>query len=659
MKSIGQWLKRVVVGPTRDPLSPSVFHSLSLIALFAWVGLGSDGLSSSCYGPAEAYLALGQYHSFSLIIAIATVLTVMLISASYMQVIEMFPTGGGGYLVASKLLSPQFGAVSGCALLIDYVLTIAISVASGTDALFSFFPMEWQAYRLQFAAVVVILLIALNLRGVKETVLPLVPIFMVFLLTHVFLIGYAIFSNLWGIVDIPSAISADVAMARADPKLGMAGMLILLVRAYTMGAGTYTGIEAVCNGLSILREPKVKTGKMTMRYMAGSLMFMVFGLMLAYFLCGVTHEPGRTLNATLCNRVVASWPEGVGKWFIGITMFSEAALLFVAAQTGFFGGPSVLATMAKDRWVPARFALLSNRLVVQNGILLIGISGLVTLLLTRGSVHLLIVLYSINVFIDFTLCQAGVVRYWLKSDAPRKRRFRKLFYSGLGLTLTVLILASLVILKFHDGGWITLSATFGLVLIVHFIRKEYMQARESLKRLDSLVEVTELSLGHDKPAPKGPRTGPDRTAVILVNGYGGIGLHSLFAIIRLFGDMFRRFVFVQVGVIDAAAFKGIAEIDALKKHTETDVDRYVKYVERQGFEGAGVTVSGLDVTEEISKLAPQLSQKYPGAIFFGGQLVFKNDSIVTRVLHNFTIFDIQRKLYQQGLQFIILPIRVG
>lgn len=309
MSGISQWCKRVVMGPTPDPKSPSVFHKLSLIALFAWVGLGSDGLSSSCYGPAEAYLALGQYHSFSILIALATVVTVVLISASYMQVIEMFPTGGGGYLVASKLLSPGFGVVSGCALLIDYVLTIAISVASGTDAMFSFLPVAWEPYKLQFSAVAVILLIGLNLRGVKESVAPLVPIFALFLITHVFLIGYAIFGNLGGILEIPAAIGADVRQARADPTLGLAGMLVLIVRAYTMGAGTYTGIEAVCNGLSILREPKVQTAKRTMRYMAGSLIFMVFGLMLAYFLCGVRPEAGRTLNATLCSHVVSRWPE--------------------------------------------------------------------------------------------------------------------------------------------------------------------------------------------------------------------------------------------------------------------------------------------------------------------------------------------------------------
>jgi amino acid transporter len=653
------WSKRIgrlLLGRERDPHSPSVFHKLSLIALFAWVGLGSDGLSSSCYGPAEAFLALGKYPHFSILIAVATVLTVLLISASYMQVIEMFPSGGGGYLVASKLLSPKFGVISGCALLIDYVLTIAISVASGSDAVFSFLPVEWQPYRLQFAAVVVVLLIGMNMRGVKESVVPLVPIFMMFLVTHVFLIGYAVFVNLGKIGTIPAGLSAEMATGRSE--LGMMGLMILLLRAYTMGAGTYTGIEAVCNGMSILREPKVRTAKTTMRYMAGSLAFMVFGLMFVYLICGVQHEPGRTLNASLVHVVVADWPPWLGRGFVWVTLFSEAALLFVAAQTGFFGGPSVLATMARDRWVPARFALLSNRLVVQNGIILIGAAGLVTLLLTRGSVHLLVVLYSINVFIDFTLCQAGVVRHWLGVAMPWQRRASKLFFSGMGLLLTLLILLSLVALKFFEGGWITLLTTFGLVVLVHFVKKEYLETRASLSRLDSLVEVADLSAMQPRERPAVARKGPERTAVVLVNGYGGIGLHSVFAIIRLFQEMFTRFVFVQIGVIDAASFKGIEEIEALKAHANAEVERYATLMRQHGYEAEGMSVSGLDVTEEIGKLAPALSKRFPGAVFFGGQLVFKNDSLVTRMLHNFTIFDIQRKLYQQGIQFIILPIRV-
>ena len=148
--SVGRRVKTLLIGSAISPHDQNVFHKLSLIAFFAWVGLGADGLSSSCYGPPEAFLALRSHPHLSIFVALATAVTVFVISTSYSQIIELFPTGGGGYLVASKLLSPTVGMVSGCALLIDYVLTITISIASGADALFSFLPSAWLAYKLEF-----------------------------------------------------------------------------------------------------------------------------------------------------------------------------------------------------------------------------------------------------------------------------------------------------------------------------------------------------------------------------------------------------------------------------------------------------------------------------------------------------------------------------
>src|SRR5438552_5261797 len=163
-------LTSVLIGQRRDVTDPGLFHNLSLVAFLAWVGLGSDGLSSSCYGPEEAFLALGPHTFLALVLALLMALTVFVISASYSQLIELFPTGGGGYLVATKLLGRYPGLVSGSALLVDYVLTIAISIASGADAIFSFLPLTAQAYKLWAAAAAIGLLILLNLRGVKESV---------------------------------------------------------------------------------------------------------------------------------------------------------------------------------------------------------------------------------------------------------------------------------------------------------------------------------------------------------------------------------------------------------------------------------------------------------------------------------------------------------
>ena len=200
-------LSGIFIGPARDVRDPEVFQRLSLIAFLAWVGLGSDGLSSSCYGPEEAFLALGPDQYLAIFLALLMALTVFIISASYAQTIDEFPTGGGGYTVATKLLGPRAGLVSGCALIVDYVLTISISRASGADAVFSFLPLEWFPYRFWLSIAVVILMIGMNLRGVKESVLTLLPIFVAFVVMHVALVTYAIISRAF---ELPVVVSDAV-----------------------------------------------------------------------------------------------------------------------------------------------------------------------------------------------------------------------------------------------------------------------------------------------------------------------------------------------------------------------------------------------------------------------------------------------------------------
>lgn len=382
-------LKTLIIGDARSPHDRTIFHKLSLIVFFAWVGLGADGLSSSCYGPEEAFRALQGHSYLSVFVALGSVLTIFVISASYSQIVELFPSGGGGYLVASKLLSPTLGMFSGCALIVDYVLTIAVSIASGTDAVFSFLPVEWHAYKQQFAIAGIMILTILNLRGVKEAVAPLVPIFLIFVITHAFVIVYVPVTHLTNVQEVVKTTMSDV--HTVSSKIGLAGMFLLILRAYSMGAGTFTGIEAVSNGLPILREPRVRTAKRTMRYMAISLSVMVLGLMFSYLLYKVEPQSGKTLNAVLFEHVTGNWGDRSKTWFVIVTFVSEAMLLLVAAQAGFLDGPRVIANMALDRWFPTRFAVLSDRLVTKNGVLFMGIAALILMLVTRGSIQILIV----------------------------------------------------------------------------------------------------------------------------------------------------------------------------------------------------------------------------------------------------------------------------
>lgn len=658
--SLQKRLKNIFIGKDLDLGDKSLFHHLSLIAFFAWVGLGADGLSSSCYGPPEAFLALGKHPYLAIFVALGTAVTIFVISAGYSQIIELFPSGGGGYIVATKLLSPKLGMVSGCALLIDYVLTITLSIASGADALFSFLPANWFQYRLAVAVVGVLLLTLLNLRGVKESVVALVPIFMVFVVTHIAVIGYGLISHAGNAPELASLFVQDVHAARSE--LGLWGMILLILHAYSMGAGTYTGIEAVSNGLPILREPRVQTGKRTMRYMAVSLAVTVVGLIVAYLLFKVTAQPGKTLNAVLFEAVTSSWPQPFGYGFVLLTLVSEALLLFVAAQAGFVDGPRVLSNMAMDRWFPARFALLSDRLASQNGILLMGGASLLLMLLSHGSVDLLIVLYSINVFVTFVLSQLGMVIHWWKERATADHWKKRLCINGLGLALTSFILCSVVLVKFFEGGWITVLITGALAWLALAIHRHYRHVGALLQRLDNVKDATEASLKGEIAQSERDTTRDyyptAPTAVILVNGYNGLGLHTLFGVVRFYRNVFRNFVFLQVGVVDAAVFRSEDELDQLKERLAGDMEKYARIIQSKGLYAEPHWAVGTDINHEVLALAPDIKARFPNVIFFGGQIVFKEDTLFTRMLHNHVVFTLQRAFYRIGIPFMIMPLMV-
>jgi len=651
--SLRRAVKNLVIGRERDLTERGLFHKLSLVALLAWVGLGADGLSSSCYGPEEAYKVLLAHPSLAVFVALMTATTVVIICVSYSQIIALFPTGGGGYVVASRLLSPTAGAVSGSALLIDYVLTIAISVASGTDALFSFLPATWLAWKLATAFVGIVFLTVLNLRGVREAVLLWLPVFLLFVCTHVFAVLYAFGTHTGALATLASDTAKAVHGASAE--IGTLGVVALLLRAYSMGAGTYTGIEAVSNGLPILREPRVRTGRRTMTLMAISLGGMVAGLMTAYLLLGVHPAEGKTLNAVLLERLTAGWPVWLSGGFVKLALISAAAILFVAAQTGFLDGPRVLANMALDRWMPTRFTALSDRYVTLNGVLIMGGAALLVLVLTHGTVGLLIVLYSINVFITFSLSQLGMVRHWwlVRREEPSWRW--RLAINAVGLCLTSFILVTLVVLKFDAGGWVTLLMTTALIAVAFAVRRHYEGVRAQLARLDTIVEAAELA-----PPPGSRDFAPrsSRAAIVFVNGFNGLGLHTLLGAVQLFGGGFGRFVFVQIGVLDAGNFKGVDEIERLQAHVKREGERYVGFVRARGGEAEAVTAVGHEVTVELDRLLPDLTARYPQAVFFTGQLVFERETFLTRWLHNYTAFVLQRRLFLRGLACAIVPIRV-
>jgi hypothetical protein len=655
--SLTRRLKTWLIGRPRDLRDQSVFNHLSLIAFLAWVGLGADGLSSSCYGPAEAFHNLGEHTYLAVFLALAIIGTVIVISTCYSHIIEEFPSGGGGYLVASKLLGQKVGVVSGCALLVDYVLTITVSTAAAGDALFGLLPAEWQHWKLgsEFAAIAA--LIVLNLRGVKESVMVLMPIFLIFLATHAVLIGGSILLNLTAVGGMASDVVHGVQTGLANPSFGMLGMMALLLHAYSLGAGTYTGIEAVSNSMPILREPRVATGKRTMLYMSLSLALTAGGLVLSYLLLGIHPVGDKTMNHVLTETFVSELGAG-SHWFGGAfvlaTVLSEGALLVVAAQAGFIDGPRVLANMAHDSWVPHWFGNLSERLAMHNGVLLMGGSALLALLYTGGNVTALVIMYSINVFVTFSLSMAGMCRHWLRQRRanPLWRRRLALFVVGAAMCMAILVVT--IVEKFHEGAWMTLAVTGVAIAACICIRKYYRVVSSKLRHL----EHTLGNLPTRNPAVTAEPDPSQPTAVILVGGYGGLGLHTLLNTVRFMPGYFRNMIFVSVGVVDSGAFKGAHAVNDLRESTEGSLAKYVDLARRLGMPAASFSAIGTDVVDELSNLCVAVAEKFPRPIFFAGQLVFQEDKWYQRLLHNETAYSVQRRLQWAGLPMVILPTRV-
>jgi len=641
--------RHAIIGAKKNVEDPGIFHKIALFPLLAWIGLGADGVSSSSYGPSEAFVALGDYTYLAVFLGLGTALTVFIISYAYSRIIEHFPSGGGGYIVANHTIGERAGVVSGSALLIDYMLTITVSIAACAEAIFSFLPYSFQPYKLMFACLLILILIEMNLRGVKESVTVLAPIFLVFIGAHALLLGYGILAHAPQIA--PVAIGIQAGLSRDIAAIGFIGVLAIFLRAYSLGGGTYTGIEAVANGMQIMREPRVKTGKRTMLYMAISLAVLSSGLFACYLLWNVRPVPGQTLNAVLANSIFSGWP--LGGLIALITIFSEAALLFVAAQTGFIDGPRVMANMAIDSWLPRSFALLSERLTMTNGILLMGGSALFVMIFTHGSVLILVTMYAINVFLTFSISEFGMSRFFYRNRATEKDWKRHIPIHLIGLVLCSTILAITLFEKLGQGGWLTLLLTSALVGLCFLIHGHYQRVTKGLRKLDSLLEVIPAT-GVKNTNPVNPHK---MTAVQLVTGFHGFGVNTFYSVLKNFPGVYENVIFVSIAVVDSGTFKGTAEVKALSESTRNSLIRYVDLAREMGFASDYRMDIGTDVVETAVPLCKNIAQEFPNSTFFTGQIVFRHENPFQKILHNETAFAIQRRLQYSGITTVIMPVR--
>lgn len=644
-------LFRFIIGKPFNPLDQKIQRKIALSAFLAWIGLGADGLSSACYGPEQAFLSLGSYQSLAFYLAIAIALSVFIISFAYNQVIELFPSGGGGYKVATKLLGKYPGLVAGSALIVDYVLTIVISIVSAVEAAFSLLPLSWQPYKIFVDGGLIILLTLLNLRGMKESIRILMPIFLGFVLSHLAIIVYGLLHHGTMITAVYQQANHDI--SRIYLQSGLIFLVALFIRAYSLGGATYTGLEAVSNNVNHLSEPRVTTGKLTMFYMALSLSVTAGGILFLYLLWQVAPVPGMTLNAVVFDKVL-----GAGEFdhaFLWLLLMFEAGLLFVSANTGFLGGPAVLANMAIDNWVPRRFRNLSSRLVTQNGVLLFGLGAIVVLIGTQAHVTYILVLYSVNVFIAFSVSLIGLCRHWWQERIAQPSNWYRLALAFIAAIICSSILVILVATRFFHGGLTALLITGSVVICCWQIKNYYQSVSKKFKRADKLlVQKLETEEPQEIPAfiPGAP------TAVLFIGKSIGVGMHTLLWVYRLFPKYFKNFIFVSVGIIDVQNYGASQQFSSLQHRLKRNLDHFVKFAHNHGNAAYAIIDYGTDTVEKLTEIAKKLHEENPQCLFFASNLVFSSINWFFRKLHNETAYAVQRKLHLQGIMMVILPMNL-
>jgi amino acid transporter len=553
---------------------------------------------------------------------------------------------------------PLLALRQGCsALIIDYVLTIAISIASAVDSLFSVMPQSFQGWKLPIEVLLIMILTSLNLRGMKESIKILMPIFLGFVITHVAIIIYGIVAHHSGLHELWPEAVRDAKSTAAD--IGWFAVLALFFKAFSMGGGTYTGLESVSNAVQNLAEPRVKTGKSTMFCVAASLAFMATGIILLYLLWDVRKIEGETMNATTFSAITAHWEflgYNVSHLVVSVMMFLTAGLLFVAANTGFIAGPAVLANMAVDRWMPSFFSSLSSRLVTKNGVLLMGTAAIVALALTLGKVSVLVVLYSINVFLTFSLSLLGLTIYrWKKRH--RAGNLRKLMIPLLALIVCVSILITTILEKFMDGGWMTLIITGFVIFMGVKIKGHYEAIQESIEKVED--EMEENFIFDDRPVNEGTDIDYSKpTAVFLVKETSASGIQLMQWVEKTFPKMFYNYVFVSVGEIDTEEFVDQNKWDRLRRDTKQILKKYVRFCNHRGIPATYYHSFGTDIVKMLTDLTDKIAGDFPNSMFFASKVISDNENILTQILHNQTAYILQRRLHSAGHNLIIMPVKL-
>ena len=483
-------LKRFLVG---QPISSERETLERLTKVKALAVLSSDALSSVAYGGeavmrALIYAGVGAL-SLTMPISLAIALLLAIVATSYQQTVRAYPSGGGSYIVAHENLGVLPGLTAGASLLIDYVLTVAVSVAAGVAALTSAFP-ELQPYNIEISVAAVALITALNLRGIRESGTIFAAPTYVFVVSILGLIGFGIFRlGTGGIAYQPGP---------AGPHAGTETLTwFLVLSAFARGCTAMTGTEAISNGVRVFQPPESKNARITLIWMASLLGIMFVGISFLVTQIGLIPSPdeNETVLSQLTRLVMG---EG---WYYYLVQFSTALILLLAANTSYADFPRLLSILAKDRYVPRWFAARGDRLAFSTGIMALALLAGLLLVTIGSSVDRLLPLYAVGVFASFTLSQAGMVVHWLRSDEPN--RIRSAIINGTGAVVTAIVTLVIGITKFEEGAWVVIIIAPVLITIFLSIHRHYMKLAKQLHTLVTvepmgpplvLVPISSLSL---------------------------------------------------------------------------------------------------------------------------------------------------------------------
>jgi amino acid transporter len=604
--------KRLLVG---DPIETAAQHDQRLSKRIALAVFSSDALSSVAYA-SEAILfvlVLAGVQALPLVIPIAAAIVVLLliVGFSYRQTIYAYPNGGGAYIVARENLGEVPGLIAAASLLIDYVLTVAVSISAGVFAITSL-AATWGysglgGYRVEIALGCIALITVINLRGVKESgMIFSVPTY-VFIVSIVIMIGlgfYRVASSGW----VAAAPQLAEATAATEPL-----SIFLILRAFAAGCTALTGVEAISNGVPAFKQPESKNAATTLIWMVATLGIMFLGIsVLAYYIGAVPREDVSVISQIAIQIV------GTGPAFFVIQV-ATALILVLAANTSYADFPRLASLLSRDRFLPRQFSSRGDRLVFSNGVVALGVFAALLVLAFNAREQAMLPLYAIGVFISFTLSQFGMVRHWMREREPGWQR--STLINGVGAVLTAVVLLVIVVTKFEHGAWSVLVLTPILVVLFRSIHWHYKQVARQLS-----LEAA-------------PRVEPVRrhTALVLISG-------------------------IHRGVVPALEFaKSIAPDNTTALYVDLDAEHTRKIEEKWARWGAGIPLKVLDspyrsLVRPIMRYIDEIDAQYDDDVLSVILPEFIPSKWWQHLLHNQTALAIKAALlFRKGVVVISVP----